>query len=117
MAMTVLVQVTGAAARLAVRVNDLLRLAKCIVDVNGIPEEAVKCIRISEGADGCTVGFVPRFLLKSKKFQEKIAEKTSPLVQVVELYAISENTQKRHKSHKKHGMAACNFLTDILISE
>jgi len=47
-----------------VTIGTILRLVKCTVAVDGTVEEAVKCVRVIEGIDGCTVGFVPRVLMK-----------------------------------------------------
>lgn len=93
--------------------DDTLRLVKCVVEVDGRPEEAIKCVRISEGSDGCTVAFLPKYMLNIKKLMAKFDKQEDPIVQVVELYATSDSTQKRQKSYANFGMAACVFINEI----
>lgn len=96
-----------------VRSGDLLRLLKCIVVINGVTEEAIKLVKIINGTDTCTVGFIPREELKNTKIQASI----NKFCQVVELYDESESGYKRKLSHRNYGMATAVFLEDIPISE
>ena len=86
-------------------VNQVLRLRKCVVDLNGEPEEAIKCIWIEDGSKGCVVSFIPKALLKVKKLQHQFMGDPGPFVQVTEIYSDSESPQKRRKSHNNFGMA------------
>ena len=72
-------------------VNQVLRLRKCVVDVLGEPEEAIKCVRIEDGSEGCVVGFLPKALLKVKKLQHHFMSDPGPFVQVTEIYSDSES--------------------------
>ena len=91
-------------------VNQVLRLRKCVVDVLGEPEEAIKCVRIEDGSKGCVVGFLPKALLKVKKLQHHFMSDPGPFVQVTEIYSDSESLQKHCKSHSNFGMASIVFL-------
>ena len=43
-----------------VKANDLIRLKRCIiVDENFSTEEAIKAILLKDGAECCTIGFLP----------------------------------------------------------
>jgi hypothetical protein len=91
------------------KVGDLLRLVKCVVTIDDEIEEAIKCVRIEDGTDMCTVGFLPRSRLRC----EKIVSQIGGFAQVLEIYDESESPQKRRKSYSNKGMAACIFLTSI----
>jgi hypothetical protein len=91
------------------KVGDLLRLQKCVVTTNGELQDAIKCVRIIDGADSCTAAFVPRSMVKNVKIETKL----DTFVQVLELYDDSENSHKRRKSHQNKGMAGCIFLAAI----
>jgi hypothetical protein len=96
-----------------VAVNDILRLVSCVVTTHGNEEEAVKLVKLADGADSCTVGFVPRVFAKSPKVKANLKK----FVQVVELYSDSPNSHKRRLSHQNHGMASVVFLDSIPIAE
>jgi hypothetical protein len=50
-----------------VEAGNLLQLANTIVEINGQTEMAIKLVRIVDGIDGCTIGFVPQVQLKLPK--------------------------------------------------
>ena len=54
------------------KVGDLLRLQKCVVTTNGELQDAIKCVRIIDGADSCTAAFVPRSMVKNVKIETKL---------------------------------------------
>lgn len=43
-----------------VEVGDLVRLVKTTVEINAIYEDAIKVVKIEDGVDSCTVGYIPR---------------------------------------------------------
>lgn len=91
----------------------MLRLVKCVVTIKSQPEEAVKLVKIADGTDCCTVGFVPRVFSRMPRVEQNI----NKFVQVVELYKDSENTYKRKLSNKNFGVACVVCLGDIPIPE
>ncbi len=97
----------------AVEVNSILRLKQTIVEIDGRPEEAVKCVLVVHGEDTCTVGFLPKVLIHT----HNVVKNMNKFVQVVELYADSVSMQKRRMSHQNCGAASGIFLDDIPISE
>ena len=97
------------------KVGDLLRLVKCIVTVDGELQDAIKCVRIVDGADSCTAAYVPRSMVK--RVSEKILNELNSFVQVLELYDVSESSHKRRKSHFNKGMASCIFIASIPSTE
>jgi hypothetical protein len=96
-----------------VQVGDVLRLVKCVVTIKSQPEEAVKLVKIADGTDCCTVGFVPRVFSRMPRVEQNI----NKFVQVVELYKDSENTYKNKLSAKNFGVASVVCLDDIPIPE
>jgi hypothetical protein len=96
-----------------VKVGDLLRPLPTVVTINGKPQEAIKLVRLMDGADGCTVGCTPRILMDLPRVQRNISD----FMQVKELYRDSTNSFKRHKDNHDMGCASCYFLHDITITE
>ena len=96
-----------------VEVGDLLRLVSTVVKIRGETQEAIKLVRLMDGADGCTVAFIPRILQDLPKVQNNL----SKFVQVKELYRDSTNSVKIHKSFRNMGCASCYFLEDVPVSE
>jgi hypothetical protein len=92
-----------------VEVGDVLRLVKTVVTVKGVAEEAVKCVRITDGVDSCTVAFVPRNLHNLEIVKKNI----NNFVIVKEVYADSDNTYKKRKASKNFGMAGVVLLSEI----
>ena len=84
----------------------ILRLKRCVVEMNGLMEMAYKVVSITNMCENCTVGFIPRSLIQ-------VAESSGlhdKFVSVVEMYADSDNRTKRRKSHTNKGMAKCVLL-------
>jgi hypothetical protein len=97
---------------LFIKVNDTLRLKECIVIIDNQPEPAIKLVKIAEGCETCTVGFIPRMYYKLPKVKNSI----NGLLQVVSLYK-DGTTYKKHKDHANKGMASCVFMDDIPMLE
>jgi hypothetical protein len=93
-------------------VNDTLRLKRCLVDVGGHSEEAIKLVKLSGGSETCTVGFLQRMYYHLPKVQQNINRN----VQVVKLYK-EGSTYEQQKDKVNRGMATCIFLNDIPIEE
>ena len=91
-----------------VKLGTILRLVKCTVAVDGVVEEAVKCVLVNEGIDGYTVAFVPRVLAKLPIVQKQL----NKFVVVTDLYDQSPNKYKKDKSFKNSGMAAVVTLDE-----
>ena len=91
-----------------VKLGAILRLVKCTVAVDGVAEEAVKCMLVNEGIDGCTVAFVPRVLAKLPLVKKQL----NKFVVVTDLYDQSPNKYKRDKLFKNSGMAAVVTLDE-----
>jgi hypothetical protein len=93
--------------------GDLLRLVRCVVTINGVPEQAVKLVKVTDGADSCTVAYIPREELRNPKIEASI----NNFCQVLELYHNSDSGYKRKLSHKNLGMATAVFLNEIPVDE
>ena len=96
------------ACGMGVAVGDVLRLVRCTVSVNRETEEAVKCVKVVDSVDTCTVAYVPRVQARLAKVEGHI----NKFVQVVELYDGSANAYKQAKSTSNHGMASVAFLKE-----
>jgi len=88
--------------------GDVLRLVRCAVSVNGVIEDAVKCVKVVAGIDECTVAYVPRVVAKLPAVQNHL----NKFVIVTELYDYSANKYKRDKSYKNCGMALVATLDE-----
>ena len=91
-----------------VGIGDVLRLVGCTVAVDGVVEEALKLVKVVDGIDCCTVGFVPRALMNLSSVKNQV----NKFVQVSELYKDSPNGYKRDKSYKNCGMARVSTLDE-----
>jgi len=91
-----------------ISIGSILRLVKCTVSVDGSVEEAVKCVRVVDGMDSCTVAFIPRVLAKLPK----VTKQLNKFVVVADIYDESPNLYKRDKSFKNCGMAAVVTLDE-----
>jgi hypothetical protein len=94
---------------ICVQPGHMLRIVRTVVEINGVAEPAVNCVRVMDGVDGCTVAYLPKIWLNLPKVQEKIND----FVVVKELYRDSNNTYKKEKSSRNFGMASCLFLSSI----
>lgn len=68
--------------------GDVLCLVKTVVSVNKELEEAVACVKVVDGVDSCTVGFVPRVFAGTDRVKDHI----NKFVMVKELYEDSLNS-------------------------
>jgi hypothetical protein len=91
-----------------VNLDDLVRFRLSIADIDGKIEEAIQVVRIRDGTESCTIGFLPRNIVKSGK--DKFIGK---FAQIIELYEDSESEVKRRKSHRNKGVASFRLLEDI----
>jgi hypothetical protein len=94
-------------------VGDVLRLVRTVVDVGEVSEEAIKLVRIIDGMDGCTVGFVPRV---QSRLPNVVANLNKFCI-VQELYHSSSSSYKRKKGEKNQGMASAILLSCIPMNE
>jgi hypothetical protein len=94
---------------MAVKVGDVFRLKDTVVTINNKTEIAVKAVKISDGVEGCTVGFVPRIILQTPI----LARNINCFCVVKELYDQSESAFLRQKSHRNLGMAGVVLLNKI----
>ena len=90
-------------------VNDIIRVRRTIVTVGGKCEQAGKAVLIRNGVETCTVGFIPKIILRNGNLGDIL----NSLCQITELYKDSESTFKRSKDHRLCGMAACRILDSI----
>jgi hypothetical protein len=96
-----------------VEVGSLLRLVRTVVDINGETESAIKLVKIVDGVDGCTIGFVPRVQSRLPK----VVDCLDRFAVVRELYSSSKCSYKREKSIQNRGMASATLLDYITKDE
>ncbi len=94
-------------------VGDVLRLVRTMVHVDDKTEEAIKLVKLIDGADGCTVGFIPRVQSRMPKIQADI----NKFCIVQELYKFSPSSYKRKKGERNHGMASAILLSSVPMDE
>ena len=90
--------------------DDLVRFKLTVVDIDGTVEEAIKVVRVRDGTESCTVGFLPRNIVKSISSKEKFV---GQFAQIIELYDQSDNEVMRRKSHRNQGVASFRLLNQI----
>jgi hypothetical protein len=83
-------------------VGDICRLVRTQVRINSEEEDAIALVKLVDGTEACTVGFVPRAMLKNKLVLRNVEKE----VQVMEIYEHSENSTKRRMATRNHGMAS-----------
>ena len=71
-------------------------------------ENAIKCVNVEQGVDGCTVAFVRRIYQQQGHVQAHI----NKFVTVLELYGSSNNICKYSLNNCNFGMAFVVFLND-----
>ena len=86
----------------SVAAGNVLCLVECAVQCNGIKKMAIKCVKVTDGQDTCTVAFVPRVTMNLPKAQQHL----NKFVQVLELCNGSKNTHKQSKSEASCGIVA-----------
>eukprot|EP00977_Amphora_coffeiformis_P013799 scaffold3718_cov131-Amphora_coffeaeformis.AAC.1 len=91
-----------------VGIGEVLRLVPCVVSVDGSIEEAVKCVKVEDGKDSCTVVYVPWVIAKLPVVQDHL----NKFVQVVQLYDYSCSKYKKEKLYKNCGMASVVILNE-----
>jgi hypothetical protein len=93
----------------SVEAGEILCLVRTVVDINGRTESAIKLVKIIDGVDGCTVGFVPRVQSKLPK----VVNCLDKFAVVRELYSSSVNSYKREKPNKNRGVVSATLLDYI----
>jgi hypothetical protein len=90
------------------RLGDLVCFQPTVVDIGGKVQEALAAVRIFDGTETCTVGFLPHNIvsLAREEFGWQYA-------QILELYEGSENRMKQHKSNQNYGIASFQLLNNI----
>jgi len=88
--------------------GDLIRFKLDIVSIEGIVEKAIRAIRIVDDTELCTIGFLPRNIVRTSK--DKYIGK---FAQIIELYDYSDMEAKRRKSHRNLDIASFRLLENI----
>lgn len=96
-----------------VKVGDVLRLKRTYVTINNKTEDAIKLVKIADGSDTCTVGFLSRDLIR----KPSVLAKLDKFCMVTELYRHSKTPEKMDLDRRCKGAAGCVFLDDIPVSE
>jgi hypothetical protein len=100
-----------------VRLGDLVRLRRTVVTVtrSGVArdEDAIKIVRIEDGIESCTVGFISRVQMQAPK----VVQSVNKFCVVAEFYDISPNRYIRGVAQRNYGMAGLNLVDSIPLSE
>jgi hypothetical protein len=86
---------------------------KTVVDIGEVTEEAIKLVKIIDGMDGCTIGFVPRVQSKLPNVMQNV----NKFCIVTELYHACSSSYQKKKGQKNQGMAGAILLNCIPINE
>lgn len=93
------------------KVGDVVRLKRaCLHDTEaGTSEEAIKVVKIVQGTEGCTVGFLPRSVITHNLVTNHVDK--FGIVQV--LFASCENPYLKERDDAYCGCAGIVMLNDI----
>jgi hypothetical protein len=98
----------------AIRVGDLVRFRLTMLEIEGgEPVEALKVLKITDGTEGCHVGFLPRHFVTGARRSQMI----NAFGQIIVLYKDTTIEVLRRKNARLHGVASFRLLTDIQITE
>jgi hypothetical protein len=97
-----------------IQIGDLVRMKKTVVTITDhhkveTVEEAIKVVKIEDGVEACTVGFIPR----TQMMIPKVLVSIEKCCIVAEIYNISANRYKRMTANKIFGMAGMNLVDAI----
>jgi hypothetical protein len=88
--------------------DDVVRIRKVQVIVDGEEEPALAVYLVSDGVDSCRVGFLPRHLLKHSKNYDGL------LAQVIEVYSKeSASPTSRRKFHHNNGCCVAAIISSL----
>ena len=91
-----------------ISLDDLIRFKLCIARINGKTEEAIKAVRIHNGTESCTIEFLKRNVIISRRDNF-----VGQFGQIIELYDNSDNGVLLQKSNRNKGIASFCLLRDI----
>jgi hypothetical protein len=91
-----------------VKVGDLLRMVPTVVTILGLPEPAIKLVKMVDGQEGCTVAFVP----KVQATLPIVLANLQKFCVVKVLYNISGDSYTRKRSYRNMGMAGVVVVGD-----
>jgi hypothetical protein len=83
------------------------------VDIGEVTEEAIKLVKIIDGIDGRTIGFVPRVQSKLPNAMQNV----NKFCIVTELYHASSSSYKKKEGEKNQGMTGAILLNCIPFNE
>lgn len=90
-------------------VGDVVRLVNTTVTINNVPEKAIKFVRIDGGMETCTVGFLSKAVMQSRKVQKNVGK----FAKVAVLFNDSDNYYMRRRSKQNYGMAGVVLLSEV----
>lgn len=92
--------------------DDLVTFRLSSVSGSNGMEDAISVVRIQDGTETCTVGFLPCHNIPETK-----TNIIGQFSQIIELYNDSESEVKRRKSYHNKGMSSYRMLDDIQVQE
>jgi hypothetical protein len=90
-------------------VGDICRVVATHVRIQDVVEDAIKLVKIADGAETCIVAYVPRAYMKNAQVIMALNRE----VQVLELYDHSANSTKKAMLKRNMGMASVISLHQI----
>jgi hypothetical protein len=100
-----------------VTLGDLVRLKRTVVRVSrdgeARDEEAIAVVKIEDGFESCTIGFIAR----NQMTLPRVVASVNKLCILSEIYEASENKYLRGVSKRNLGMGGLDLVDNIPISE
>ena len=93
--------------------GDVCRLILITVVINQREEEAIKVVKVVDGTDTCTIGFVSR----SFTAMERVYSHAGRLVEINEIYKNLGNEYKQQLAARNKGMASASLLDEQVMHE
>ena len=84
-----------------------LRLNWPLLSLKEKKEEAIKVIHVIDGKETCTVGFLPKSILKDKRYHY-----LNKMARIILCYEDSPDKDIRKRDYKNKGVASFTFIQD-----
>ena len=91
-----------------IKSGDTVRLVPMAIECQDIEEVAVKCVKVVDGLNGCTVAFVPRNCMEPPKDKNHF----DGFAQVVDVHSESKSSHKQPRAKANDGFAKSKSLSE-----
>ena len=90
-----------------IRPGSIVTFKLAVVVIKGKKEEAIKVIHVIDGKETCTVGFLPKSILKDKRYHY-----LNKMARIILCYEDSPDKDIRKRDYKNKGVTSFSFIQD-----